>query len=294
MYATLRRCRALLLTALLCAPAAAQALVSVGVSGDSAVATISLTDGVHTYDAVATIDFDTPLNLTPASLNLTAQIVTPASLVGRLPLGVQLDTAFPVMITVEPPAFDWIFSSSMDGPETGTGVLTFRNEYQVEVHTGNLTWTPGGPYRLFKAPVGGAFTDVTNDVLNGSVRARGRGGSFSQFLVVKDNRALLGVALAKIAALDARILAATLTDVLRADLLGLLANVNSALLILDLDAAIASLDALIAEIDANAGTGPGQIANLWRATHDLVNDAGEMDSLAHTLRFTLVRLQGGP
>ena len=276
---------------------AAWAQVSVTIDGNTAVATISLDGNGTTYEADVTIVFDTPLNLSAQSLNLTVELVDPAQIQARLPqdqcpilLGppcVTVDPSFPVMITVEPPVLPWLFASGFDNSEDGSGSLSFINTYAFEVHTHDLTYTTDSPYRLFKAPLGGNFYDITNDVLEGSVRARGRGPAFSQFLVVSDVRSTCGVALGKIVELDLRILAAAISDGLRGDLLALLTKVQT-LLFIDLDAAIASLDALIADIDAHAGT---DIANVWRAERDLVNDAGEMNTQAKTLRFTLVRAQ---
>jgi hypothetical protein len=290
---------------LLCAAAGtysspATAGVVVTVDGNIAHAAISLDNGIGAiYEAEVTITFDSPLNLNPDSLNLTAQLVDPSdsALRARLPgCGllqppncVSVSPAFPMLITVEPPDFGWLFKSGFDGSENGTGDLSFLNTYQFEVHTHNLVYTPNSPYRLFKAPIGGLFDDVTEDVLSGSVRTRGRGGAFSQFLTVADTRPLLGVALGKIVALDLRILAASLNSLLRGDLIALIGQVQL-LVLVDVGAAIAALDSLIAEINLHAGI---DIANIWRSEHDVINDSGEMLSLAQTLRFTLVRLQGG-
>ncbi|MEP7044185.1 MAG: DUF6689 family protein [Dokdonella sp.] len=274
----------------------AAATVVVDIEGNVAHAQISLqgTNGV-TYDGDVTITFDSPLNLTAESLNLTAQLVDPNDPTLRLRLpnllgipSVSIDPAFPVMITVEPPGTLQLFTSSFDGPEDGSGILSFINTYEFELHTHDLPCSADSPYRLFKAPLDGNFNDVTSAVVAGSVRMRGRGGAFSQFLPINDPRAPLVLALQKILDLDTRILVAALDDLLRGDLLGLLGKVN-ALLLLDIDAAIAALDDLIGTINADAGT---EIANVWNALHDVTNDAGEMLSLAETLRFTLVRLQG--
>jgi hypothetical protein len=287
--------------------ASASAQVVVTVEGDTASATISLTDdNGTTYDADVTIVFDTPQNLTPQALNLSAEIVDPDEIDprlrsdGSLPnnncyLGIcpTVDPAFPVMITVEPLSLPWLFASGFDGGDSGSGVFSFLNTYQIDVHTHDLVYADGSPYRLFKAPVGGDFHDVTNDVMPGSVRVRGRGGDFSQFVVANDPRSstLLGaqfVSLQKVAELDARILAAVLSDGLRLDLLDLLTQVN-ALLLINLTGAIAALDSLIDLIEIHAGA---DIANVWSADHSVVNDAGQMDELAKTLRFSLQRQQG--
>ncbi len=264
----------------------AMAQVTVTTHGNVATATVALPGNNTTYTATVTITFDSALNLTPQSLNLTAQVVNPSdpALTARLPSGVTISPGFPVLITVEPPNFG---SPNND--------LSFFNTYEFEVHTGDLAYTSDSPYRLFKAPiqpVAGPFIDITYDVLPGSVRARGRGGAFSQFLVVVDNRPLSAVAGVKIAALQKRILAANLSSGLQAQLLGYVTGIQSALNATppDYTLAITDLDQLIDVIEANAGT---NIANEWSATREPVNDAGEMESLAQTLNFTLVRLQGG-
>jgi hypothetical protein len=274
----------------------ASAQVVVTIDGDTAYATISLTDDNNvTYEADVTIVFDAPLNLSAPSLNLTAELVDPNDLSRfcALPVlcGISIDPAFPVMITVEPLDIPWLFTSGFDGNETGAGTLSFINTYEFEVHTHDLVYQPGSQYRLFKAPLGEQFSDVTNDVLSGSVRARGRHGAFSQFMVVKDSRLQLTVALEKILALNVRILAAAINDLLRGDLLGLLAQVNALVVLGLVGPALDILDELIAYLEVHAGI---DIANEWRAERDVVNDAGEMLGLAYTLRFTLQQTLDAP
>jgi hypothetical protein len=281
---------------------AAPAQVVVTVDGDTAYATISLTDdNGTTYGADVTIVFDTPQNLTPAALNLTATIIDPDDINPRLAfdqygasncdllLGCPtVDPAFPVKITVEPIVIPWLFASGFDGGDSGGGVFSFVNTYQFDLHTHDLAYVNGSPYRLFKAPVGGNFHDVTNDVMAGSMRARGRGGAFSEFVIASDPRLPLTASLQKIVELNVRILASILSDGLQLDLINLLVQVN-ALLLIDITGALAALDNLIDLIDLNAGS---EIANVWSADHSVVNDAGEMDELARTLKFSMLRQQG--
>jgi hypothetical protein len=292
--------------------AAASAQVVVTVDGDTANATISLTDDAgHTYEADVTIVFDSPQNLTPQALNLTAEIVDPAEVNPRLKsdgivaglntncvvplLGLgcpTIDPAFPVMITVEPVDFPWVFR---DGFETtaeafpGFDDLSFLNTYQMDVHTHDLEYHPGSKYRLFKAPVGGDFHDITTDTLPGSMRARGRGGAFSQFVVVSDPRLPLVSALLKLAELNVRVLAATIDDGLRADLLALVAEIDT-LILVDVVGALDLIGDLISLIDDNAGT---NIPNVWSAHRDVVNDAGELGELARSLQFSAGHILGG-
>jgi len=264
----------------------AHAGVVVSASGNTAIADIALASGNVTYSAQVTIAFDSAQNLNPTELNLSAQIVDPLdpALLSRLPaclnplLGcVSIDPNFPMLITVEP-------------LNLGAANLSFRNTYEFEVHTANLTYVPYSHYRLFKAPVNGVFADTTEAVQSGSVRARGRGGSFSQFLVVADTRPSLTVALQKSVVLQTRILSAALNNLLQLNLLGLLANVTTAITFGNYTLAIANLDRLMNTIQANAGI---NIANIWNSNHLTANDAGDMLGLAQTLRFTLVLLQNG-
>lgn len=288
----------------LCAGTPATAQVTVSVVGNQAFAQISLPSGGGSIDADVTITFDTPTHLSPASLNLTAQLVDPndAALKARLPACiltacVSVPAAFPLLITVEPPDVPWLFRSGFE-TDDNPGLLAFLNTYEFEIHTPDLDCTaadsgapcPSTPYRLFKAPLAGAFDDYTSEVVKGSVRARGRGGAFSQFLIAADARPQLVVELDKALRLNLRIVAAVLGDVLQGDLLGLLTQVQAAVALLDYATAIARLDELIAEVEGHAGI---DIANVWSADHSVTNDAGEIEALAQTLRYTLLRLQSG-
>lgn len=285
--------RALLAGALAAPPVSAQ--VTVDIVGDTAHATISLQDDQGaTWEAEATIGFHAPQNLSAESLNLTAELFDPADpvMAGRMPPGIVTTADFPMIVTVEPPVVNWLFRSGFEPGQSPTGSLSFLDAYDFELHTHHLVYTPGSPYRLLKAPVGGNFVDITSDVQSGSTRARGRGGAFSQFAIGVDERLQLLVALDKLVALDARLLTAVLDDLLRLDLVGLLVQVNTALLVplLGCQNAQAPLAQFRSEVDKNAGSG---IANAWRAERDLVNDAGELESLAATLQFTLLRCAAG-
>jgi hypothetical protein len=298
---SLRNClRAAALVILAMAGSAASAGVVVTiVDSNTASAAISLTSGSQTYDATVTIAFDHAFNLTADSLNLTATLINPASPPGTLPLGTVVDPAFPVLVSVEPPKppGDVIFVSGLEIGQPTDGSLAFLNYYDLEVHTHDLDCsTSASPYRLYKAPHGSIiFADVTEDVFTGSVRARGRGGAFSQFLVIKDTRLplLVGVtdALSKLTTLTLRLTLSGITGPLLTNLTTLLASVLTDVLTLDLAGAVTDLDTFIASVLAGAGT---TIANEWVAGGSLSNDAGDLLSLAQTLRFTLTMLQGSP
>jgi hypothetical protein len=274
---------------------AATAGVVVGITdSNTAVAHISLTDAhSQTYTADVTITFDLAVNLSVDSLNLTAELIDPNNPPATLPAQVSVDPAFPVLISVEPPVA--LFMNSYEANQVGDGNLAFFNTYYFEVHTPNLACSLGtSPYRLYKAPHGSTtFADVSDDILSGSVRARGRGGAFSQFLVVRDTRPQFlllvpVIAVEKLTNLTLRLVTATLNGVLRGNLNALLVNVGTALAVLNYTLAIANLDAFISQVTGAAGI---DIANEWIAGGSLSNDAGELISLAQTLRFTLVLLR---
>ena len=249
----------------------AHADVTVNVSGNTATATIVLPGDVG---ADLTLSFDSAQNLSAPNLGITAQLVNvnASGLLARLPDSLldSVPAAFPVLITIEP-----------------SGDFSFTNSYLLSVHTHNLSYAPGTPLRLFKAPLGGNFVDITEDVLPGSVDTRGREGGFSQFLIVADLRPNSVVAAGKFSALNTRIANAAMPTLLRSQLNATLASAQTAFNANDYVTAISYVDSFRSQVQAAAGT---DLANVWRAARDLDNTAGSLDGMASTLRFTLARL----
>lgn len=265
----------LVLAFLVAAPAAsAQSLpVSVNVAGETA--TIVVGPASEPL-ADITLSFDDASNLTAAGLGVSAQLVNLAdpSLLARLPgmAVTQLDSAFPVLITIEPLA---------------AAGLSFERTVRVEVHTHALPYTVGSSLRLFKAPVGAGFRDITDEIAPGSVRARGTTGGFSQFLIVADLRDTGTVVAQKLAWLRAKV--ATVPVAERAPLNDYLDAVESKIALGDHNAALLTLDAFRARVLTRAGT--GAIAWQWRAARDLDNPAGELLAGAATLKFSVAYLR---
>ena len=225
--------------------------------------------------ADVTLAFQDASGLTPASLGVSVEQVslTDPALLARLP-DINLTTlsgALPLLITIEPPAI---------------GGLTFRDTGRIEVHTHALTYALGSPYRLLKAPLGGAFRDITDEVAQGSVRARGTYGGFSQFLVVADLRPTGDVIASKIAYLRSRVGALPLSE--RQPFTNRLDAAESDVAQSDYNGAIVEIDAFRARAQARAGS---QLANEWRATRDVDNQAGELVAGAATLRFSVAYLR---
>ena len=157
-------------------PAAAQSLpVQVTVQGNTATAVIG---NPLSPAADVTLQFEDATGLSASSLGLSARLVdvTDPAILARLPDPTQnlLPAAQPLLVTIAPPA---------------TGGLSLRGVVRFELHTHALPYALGSSFRVFKAPPGGNFRDITHEIAQGSVRARGTTSGFSQFLVLTDLRA---------------------------------------------------------------------------------------------------------
>ena len=143
--------------------------------------------------AELTLSFDDASGLTPASLGIRASTV---------------DIPIPTAVAPAGPAADPAgFRASTDGH--GRAPVDRRPEFpppgRFELHTHALAYSLGSNFRVLKAPIGGQFRDITEEIAQGSVRARSRYGGFSQFLVVSDVRQSSTVVAEKIAALRTRV-----------------------------------------------------------------------------------------
>jgi hypothetical protein len=245
--------------------------VQVNVSGNVATAVIG--DPANPL-ADVTLAFDGVSGLSAASLGLSARLASVAdpALLARLPDAQlqQLDSAFPLLLTIEPPAH---------------GGLRFRT-VRAEIHTHALVYAEGSSYRLFKAPLNGAFKDITDEIAEGSVRARGTTGGFSQFLVLLDLRPTDSVIAEKIAALRTRV--STLPGVERPIFGQYLDDAEAAVAAADYAAALYSVDLVTQRANARAGQG---LLDQWRATRNADNQAGDVIAGAATLKFSIARLR---
>ena len=251
-------------------PVNAQSLpVSVNISGNEANAFVGL-PGLTILDL--SLEFENAQGLNANSLGIGAKIVSPLSplLQGRLPdLNLtSLTAALPVLITVEPPA---------------NGGLRFQGTGRVELHTHALPYALGSSLRLFKAPLGGPFQDITDEIAQGSVRARGTYGGFSQFLILIDLRPTGMVIDEKVLRLRNRVALLPIAE--QPAFTALLDDTEDALDNDDYPAALTAIDGVRALAQANAGT---TLPNVWRADHTTSNHAGELIAGAATLRFSVV------
>ena len=259
------------------APAALPLTLDIVVGNDDVVIGIDAGALPLALDAELILQFDDVQNLCADSLGISAQIVNPLdpAFIARLPQGSQLPLALPLLVRVEPPA-----SSSC-------GALTFTDTVRAEIHTHLLPYTVDSPLRLFKAPLGGMFYDITDGVAPGSVRTGGRTGGFSEFIVVVDLTAPADAADAKYQYLAARLANPAIDPSVRTALEADLATSRAAFDGNDAAAAIVAIDAFSARVSASTNA---QIPDRWRAQRDLDNIAGDLLGEAAALRFLLGRL----
>jgi hypothetical protein len=258
-------------------PGAAQGIVNLVVQGNEVRAGISLPLDIS---ADITISFEQVQGLSAESIGLSATLVslTDRQLLARLQ-NVSIPSAFPVLIRIQPPA---------------NGGLSFQGVATINVHTHLLPFTLNTPLRLYAAPEGGTFRDITASVGMGSYRAVGRKGSFSEFLILVDLRGVNTVIAQKLDRLD-QILAeneASIAPAVFDDLTALAASIRKKSSAGQTQAAISKTEEFVALVQAHSGA---DIPNVWRATRDLTNVAGLLRATGETLRFSLIMKsqQGG-
>lgn len=258
-----------LLMLLLPLAAAAEGIAGVIVDGNELRAEISLPGGIG---ADLTLTFEQAVGLSAANVGLDASLVSPldTTLLSRLTQAA-VPAAFPVLIRIEPPA---------------EGGLSFSGPVSIALHTHNLVYLPGTLLRLYAAPLGGEFEDITSYVGSGSYRCRGTKGSFSELLILIDLRPLGLTLREKLERLDETLEenAAIIEPAVYSQLTALAAQIRSACEAGNRSLAITRTNQLLALVVANSGSA---IPDVWRSPRDLVNAAGLLRAAGETLRFSL-------
>lgn len=209
--------------------------------------------------------FDIDLSAFASGNGVTATVIDPIDYVDRLPSGVQVPSEFPVLVNISP------------GVEE-----SFNDSFTIEFRTENLQFIGGTNLRLFKAPDGGAFEDITSTMGIGSYRVLGIGGSFSEFLIVEDNRPVADVIQDKIADLD------TFINENSADIPTEVIDAWDDFLVQvdleDFEAAFDSLEIFFDILEDNIDL----IPSIWLPEEKgVVNVGGTLESLASSLQLTL-------
>ena len=228
---------------------------------------------VGEHDVKIDLEFEDAFVIDPEDLDIKGEIVdvNGSAIRDRLPEGVHVPEEFPVLIRIN--------------PKSGVS-QAFNGIFEIELQTDSLRFLGGTPLRLFKAPDGGAFEDITRTYGLGSFRVRGAGGRFSEFLVVEDMRPVEAVVADKFQDVDQVVTdnASDLPAVLRRDLRNALAQVQQAVNQGEFEEAIIGIEALVETIEDNAGEG---IPALWRSDDGSFNVAGELISVLESLIFSL-------
>lgn len=263
---------ALLALGALLLASAANAAGPLNVSVDDNVLTADL-QVAGGFSAKLTVTFEDVVGLSAESLNISASAVNPAdgALLSRLGLSAGgIPTAFPMLVQIEP------------DPARG---LSFAGTVNVELYTHDLEFVAASPLRLYSAPVGGAFTDVTSSHGAGSYRSGGTKGNFSEFMIVVETRTPLQASSDKLANLRTMLngYSASMDADVYDELSGLLSAAESAFAANSLVAAVTYAETFADAVEDHGGA----IPNVWGASHSLENVSGRLRAAAATLRFSL-------
>ena len=252
-------------------PGLAQTALTPTISGNELTARIELAGGVA---ADLNITFEKVVGLNANALALSATVVDPSdlALLSRLGSGVSIPSGFPVLVRIEPSA---------------SSALAFEGVYNLSLYTHNLTFAPNSPLRLYRAPAGGNFQDMTGYLQAGSVRAGGSGPGFSEFLIAADTRAVDSVIAGKFDAVQSQLAAnsAAMSPAVAADLQQ---RLNQARAAYDAGAVAAAIDGVAGFADQVKKQSGAAIPNVWRANGGPTNVAGLLRAGADTLKFSLV------
>lgn len=260
-------------------PAAAQGILDLQITGPEVTGRIVLPGGI---EASLRITFEQVTGLTEENLGLSAQLVSPLDLgiLSRLPLGsgVTLPSAFPVLLTIDPPP---------------TSTFAFRGVATVEIYTTALPYTLGSTLRLFAASPGGAFENVTAWDAPGSFRIGAVHPEFArEQAIVYDPRPIQAVADQQLAGLESALAAqvGTIGPTVWSQLDGLLQQVRGHFDNDSTNDARTALGLFEAKVVEHSGT---EIPDEWNAAGTAENVAGDLRSRAASLDYSLSRESGG-
>ena len=244
---------------------------TVHIHGNTAETTISLPGG---YEVDVALTFENVMGLTADNLNISAYLANPLSgdVVSRIPGSlVSLQAAYPLVVRIEPLA---------------NSGFSFSGALTLDFHTHNLQYSVNTPLRLFKSHDGAAFEDITVATGAGSIRARGKVGELSDFIIVADVRPVAQVINAKAEKLDQYL--TRFADQISADVLVTLQSKVSAI---KSHCSSGGYSAALAETKALqqliAATSAQQMPDVWRSARDVDNVAGLLEAAAETLAYSL-------
>ncbi|MFT4938880.1 MAG: hypothetical protein ACI88A_001911 [Paraglaciecola sp.] len=269
----LQKAFVILTTMMFCTQAYAQTVtpVSVTVDGNKLQAKLSVT---QTIEIDLLLEFENSIGLSTSSIDISATLVdiNDASVLSRLSsTDIAVIPSFPVIVSVT--------------PKSDAG-FSFEGLASIEIYTKAVDYNASMPARIFRSHANGAFEDITSMVSVGSIRSRGNTGSFSDFMILLDERddddmiadkfTQLAQVLSQHSALSSVALATSLQTKLDA--------INNALVLINYSATLVAVENMIGLVES---ANSANISTVWRSSNDLVNLQGELLTHLKALKYTL-------
>jgi hypothetical protein len=220
------------------------------------------------------VEFEKSIGLSANNIEISASLidVNSSSVTNRFNVNdITAIPSFPVLISISPKA------------NSGFG---FEGLASVEIYTRSIDYNAAMPARLFRSHDNGNFEDITSMVSAGSIRARGNTGSFSDFMILLDERSNVDMIDDTFSQLNQVFNqhGDKVSLILATSIQASINNLQQALLMADFATALEVTESLIF-ITENA-TGD-QMSNVWRSSDDVINMQGELLTRLKTLRFSL-------
>ncbi|WP_363315367.1 DUF6689 family protein [uncultured Paraglaciecola sp.] len=244
---------------------------SVSINGNTLQAKLQVTTLIE-VDLV--VEFEKSVGLNADNINISATLsdVNASNITNRLSSAdIKVIPTFPVIISISPKA------------DAG---FAFEGLASVEIYTKSVDYNTAMPARIFRSHANSNFEDITSMISAGSIRARGNTGSFSDFMLLLDERNNADVIDDTFSQLNQLVsqynnhISATLAITIQTGISAL----QQALLMTDYTAALEVVEELIIVTENASGE---QLSNVWRSSNDLVNMQGELLTRLRTLKYSL-------
>ena len=269
----IRNIPCLLLFTLLSNGSMAQTVVPtfVSIDGNTLQAKLQVTTLIE-VDLV--VEFEKSVGLIADNINISATLsdVNASVITNRLSTtAIKVVPTFPVIISIS--------------PKVDTG-FAFEGLASVEIYTQSVDYNAAMPARIFRSHANGNFEDITSMISAGSIRARGNTGSFSDFMILLDERSNADIVDDTFSQLNELVgqynnhISSTLAITIQTSL----NTLQQTLLMTDYTAALKVVEELIVVIENASGE---QLSNVWRSSNDLVNMQGELLTRLRTLKYSL-------
>jgi hypothetical protein len=244
---------------------------SVSINGNVLKAKLQVTSLIE-VDLV--VEFEKSIGLSANNIDISASLVdvNSSSVTNRINVDdIKVIPSFPVVISITPKV------------NSGFG---FEGLASVEIYTKSIDYNVAMPARLFRSHDNGNFEDITSMVSAGSIRARGNTGSFSDFMILLDERSNVDMIEDTFSQLNQLFNQHSdkVLQILGMSIQTSIISLQQALLMSDFATALELTESLISLTESATGD---QMRNVWRSSNDLINMQGELLTRLKTLRFSL-------